>query len=71
MNPNESLFLDMPNGLKYLVQIIINRWKRFIGYEDDKNNVIELSGKYSSTCLQSDENDEDKITKITTGSSPV
>ena len=70
MNPNESLFLDIPDGLKSLVQINAIDGKGFIGYEDDKNNVIELSGKYSSTCLQSDENDEDKRIKITTDSSP-
>ena len=70
VNPNESLFLDIPDGLKSLVQINAIDGKGFIGYEDDKNNVIELSGKYSSTCLQSDENDEDKRIKITTDSSP-
>jgi hypothetical protein len=70
MNPNEILFLDMPDGLKSLVQINAIDGKGFIGYEDDKNNIIELSGIYSSTCLQSDENDEDKRIKITTDSNP-
>ena len=70
MDPNESLFLDIPDGLKSLVQINAIDGKGYIGYEDDKNNAIELSGKYSSTCLQSDENDEDKRIKITTNSSP-
>ena len=68
MNPNEELYLDMPDGLKSLVQINVIDGKGYIGYEDDKNILQELSGKYSSICLQSDENDENKKIKIKTDS---
>ena len=68
MNPNEELYLDMPDGLKSLVQINVIDGKGSIGYENDKNKLQELSGKYSSICLQSDENDDDKRIKVKTDS---
>ena len=59
MNPNEELYLDIPEGAKSLVHINVINGKAKGGYENDENSIQEISGKYSSMYLQSTENNED------------
>ena len=66
MNPNEELFLDLPDGLKGFVKINVISGKGTIGYENDKNSMKEISGQYSSIYLENNENKGKKRIKITT-----
>ena len=68
MNPNEELYLNIPNGVKSLVHINVINGKGKVGFENDINSIQEISGKYSSMYLQGIENNDDKRIKINTDS---
>ena len=60
LNPNEELFLDIPNSFKSLVLIRVIEGKAKVGYKSDENNLREISGKDSSIIIHSEENNEQK-----------
>ncbi len=68
MNPNEELYLDIPDGVKSLVHINVIIGKGKVGFENDENSIQEISGKYTSMYLQSLEDNDDKRIKIKTDS---
>lgn len=68
LNPNEELYLDIPNSYKSLVHIRVIHGKAKIGYKYDENNLREISGAYSSIIIQGEENNEKKGIKIKTDS---
>ena len=68
LNPNEELYLDIPNSFKSLVHIKVIDGKAKVGYKYDENNLREISGKDSSIIIQGEENNEKKGLKIKTDS---
>jgi len=68
MDPNEELYLNIPDGMKSLVHINSIKGKGKIGYELDYNNSQVISGKYSALYLQSLENNKNRRIKIKTDS---
>ena len=68
LNPNEELYLDIPNSFKSLVYIKVIDGKAKVGYKYDENNLREVSGKDSSIIIQGEENNEKKGLKIKTDS---
>ena len=68
MNPNEELYLNIPNGVKSLIHINSIKGKGKIGYELDDNNSQIISGKYYELYLQSLENNDNRRIKIKTDS---
>ena len=65
LNPNSELYINIPKGVKSLVHVNSISGKGKLGYENDLNNMQEISGKYSSMYLQSTENNQNRI-KIST-----
>jgi hypothetical protein len=51
LNPNEELYLDIPNNFKSLVHIKVIDGKAKVGYKYDENNLREVSGKDSSIII--------------------
>jgi len=68
MNPEEELYLNIPNGVKSLVHINSIKGQGKIGYEFDDNSTQIISGKYSALYLQSLENNNNRRIKIKTDS---
>ena len=68
LNPNEELYLDIPNSFKSLVHIRVIDGKAKIGYKYDENNLREVYGKDSSIIIQGEENNEKTGIKIKTDS---
>jgi len=61
LNPNEELYLNIPNNFKSLVNIKVIDGKAKVGYKYDENNLREISGKESSIIIQGEENNGIKI----------
>ena len=65
VNPNSELYLNIPQGVKGLVYINVISGKARLGYENDEENIQEISGKYSSMYLQITENNSNRIKIMT------
>ena len=61
LKPNSEMYLNIPQGVKSLIHINVITGKGQLGYENDENNIQEISGKYSSMYLQGKENNENRI----------
>ena len=61
ISANSELYLNIPQGVKSLIHINAISGKGQLGYENDKQSLQEISGKYSSMFLQSVENNENRI----------
>ena len=61
INSNSEFYLNIPQGIKGLVNINVISGKGFICYENDEENIQEISGKYSSMYLQITENNLNRI----------
>ena len=51
LSPNSELYINIPGGFKSLVYINAITGKSQLGYENDLNNMQEISGRYSSIYL--------------------
>ena len=65
VNPNSELYLNIPQGVKGLVHINVISGKARLGYENDEENIQEISGKYSSMYFQITENNLNRIKIMT------